>query len=77
METKRNSMAALGLAALVLMAVAVGTTEALSECAKLCMPVCLKEDSNMSACETACENYCDQIDGNTGGGPIFDKSLFH
>lgn len=73
----RNAMVAAGLAAVVLMASAVGMTMALSECAKECMPICLKEDDAMGACETACEGYCDQVEGNTGGHRVFDKSLFH
>lgn len=41
---------------------------AVSECAKPCMPVCLKEEgATLPICEIACENYCKQISGNHGG----------
>ncbi|GFZ05854.1 hypothetical protein Acr_18g0000240 [Actinidia rufa] len=39
--------------------VLVTHTEALSDCAKNCMPTCLKVDgASMSQCEQACEQYC-------------------
>ncbi|KAF4371066.1 hypothetical protein G4B88_020534 [Cannabis sativa] len=41
------------------------TSEALTECAKLCMPVCLRETgAGLPACEKACEDYCKQISSN-------------
>ena len=46
------------ITALVVLAMATHT-EALSDCAKNCMPTCLKVDgASMSQCEQACEQYC-------------------
>ncbi|KAL6290710.1 hypothetical protein Pyn_16272 [Prunus yedoensis var. nudiflora] len=40
-------------------------SEAISACAKPCMPVCMKEEgASIPICEIACENYCKQISGN-------------
>ncbi|PRQ58776.1 hypothetical protein RchiOBHm_Chr1g0362981 [Rosa chinensis] len=42
-------------------------TEAVSDCAEPCMPVCLKEEgATLHVCEIACENYCQQISGSGG-----------
>ncbi|OIW13255.1 hypothetical protein TanjilG_14188 [Lupinus angustifolius] len=39
----------------------VEKAETLSDCAKECMPVCLKEKgSTIDACSPACEEYCSQ-----------------
>ena len=49
------------------------TGEALTECAKQCMPVCLKEQgATIPVCETACEGYCKQAaaGSDTGGGNV-------
>ncbi|EXC32934.1 hypothetical protein L484_013049 [Morus notabilis] len=60
---------ALLIATLVVAAAIVETGEALSECAKQCMPVCLKEQgATIPVCETACENYCQQSSDNGGQG---------
>ncbi|PON67987.1 Thionin [Trema orientale] len=52
------------------------TGEALTPCAKECMPVCLKEDgATIPVCETACESYCKQAASGSGqgGGGIMDR----
>lgn len=42
-------------------------SEAISDCAKDCMPNCLRvEGASIPSCETSCEGYCDQKDGQGG-----------
>lgn len=64
----KNTIAMLLISMLVLMSYA-NVGEALSDCAKQCMPVCMKTSgATLAACEPACEGYCKQISGNTGSG---------
>ncbi|KAA8539297.1 hypothetical protein F0562_025989 [Nyssa sinensis] len=59
----KKFIATLLMTAMVIMACAeIG--EAISDCAKDCMPTCMKVDgASISACEEGCENYCNQIGG--------------
>ncbi|KAB1208400.1 hypothetical protein CJ030_MR7G001369 [Morella rubra] len=53
---------------------------ALSQCAKGCMPVCLREKgAAKTSCEKACEAYCRQVSGNNAGdqGWGFTKKKHH
>lgn len=61
MRASKKTIIAL-LICLVITMASVKRTEALSDCAKQCMPVCLKEEgATIDACGTACENYCAQV----------------
>lgn len=43
-------------------------SRALSECAKDCMPVCLRvEGATIPVCGQSCEEYCKQLGGGAGG----------
>ncbi|KOM34373.1 hypothetical protein LR48_Vigan02g052300 [Vigna angularis] len=54
------------LICLVISMACVKRAETLSECAKQCMPVCLKEKgATIAVCGPACEKYCQQISGNS------------
>ena len=58
------------LICLVVTMACVERAESLSDCAKQCMPVCLKEKgSTIAVCGPACEKYCDQIAGNSKLNP--------
>ena len=66
---KTNKIPAIVICVLVAMVCSYSMkgSEALSDCAKPCMPVCLKEEgANIPICEIACENYCKQVSGNGG-----------
>ncbi|KAF5733738.1 hypothetical protein HS088_TW16G00178 [Tripterygium wilfordii] len=53
----------------VLFSLYANVGEGVSDCAKQCMPTCMREDgATLEACDVACEEYCKQITGNTGGG---------
>ncbi|KEH41362.1 hypothetical protein MtrunA17_Chr1g0170831 [Medicago truncatula] len=50
------------LICLVIAMASVKKAETLSDCAKECMPVCLKEKgATIDTCSPACEKYCVQI----------------
>jgi len=54
------------LMCLVISMGSVERAETLSDCAKQCMPVCLKEKgATIAVCGPACEKYCEQISGNS------------
>jgi len=54
------------LICLVISVACVERAETLSDCAKQCMPVCLKEEgATIDVCGPACEKYCEQISGNS------------
>lgn len=76
MAMSKKTVAAILMTAVVLLAFAATPGEALSECGKHCMPVCLKEGATISACSKACEEYCRQVDGNPGGWNL-DEANFH
>lgn len=63
----KKTMAMLLVGALIVMA-SVNLNEALSECAKDCMPVCLRvEGATIPVCGQSCEEYCKQLGGGAGG----------
>jgi hypothetical protein len=50
----------------------VKKAETLSDCAKECMPVCLKENgATIDSCGAACEKYCDQMTATMGAVKIW------
>lgn len=54
------------LICLVITMACVKSAETLSDCAKQCMPVCLKEKgATIEVCGPACEKYCEQIAGSS------------
>lgn len=60
----KKTVAAVLLICLVIAMACVERAETLSDCAKECMPVCLKEKgATIEACSPACEEYCDQVKG--------------
>ncbi|CAJ1967854.1 unnamed protein product [Sphenostylis stenocarpa] len=64
MMVSKKAIAAM-LICLVTTLACVERAETLSDCAKQCMPVCLKENgATIAVCGPACEKYCDQISGN-------------
>jgi hypothetical protein len=69
MESKK-AIAAL-LICLVITMASVKKAETLSDCAKECMPVCLKENgATIDSCGAACEKYCDQMTATMGAVKI-------
>lgn len=63
MASKKTLTASL-LICLVIVMACVENVESLSDCAKQCMPVCLKENgATIDACGPACEKFCDQVKG--------------
>ncbi|KAK7393071.1 hypothetical protein VNO78_21523 [Psophocarpus tetragonolobus] len=65
MMVSKKTVAAL-LICLVITMTCVRRAETLSNCAKQCMPVCLREKGAIiEVCGPACEKYCDQISGNS------------
>jgi hypothetical protein len=76
MARKIKTIAVLFVSVLVVTMGCANVSEALSPCAKDCMPVCLKEDgATRDSCGKACEDYCKQVsgDGGNGGFPIFKQ----
>ncbi|KAF5742548.1 hypothetical protein HS088_TW09G00598 [Tripterygium wilfordii] len=68
MGVKRSNVFGLVIAFVVLVSLYANEGEAVSDCAKQCMPTCMREDgATLHACDPACEKYCEQISGNTGG----------
>lgn len=68
----KKTIAAL-LICLVIAMACVKRAETLSDCAKQCMPVCLREKgATIEACGPACENYCKQAGhgDQTNKGPL-------
>ncbi|KAF4371079.1 hypothetical protein G4B88_020523 [Cannabis sativa] len=75
MANKTVNIRALSMMLVVLLVGAFFQTgEALSDCGKGCMPVCLAErGATIPMCEIACEDYCRQIsaeDSNFGFSDI-------
>ncbi|GMN31353.1 hypothetical protein TIFTF001_003214 [Ficus carica] len=70
--SNKNAIPVLLIATLVVASAFIQTGEALSECAKPCMPVCLNEKgATIPMCETACEDYCKQASGSDPSqGPV-------
>lgn len=70
--SNKNAIPVLLIATLVVASAFMQTGEALSECAKPCMPVCLNEKgATIPVCETACEEYCIQASGSDPSqGPV-------
>ncbi|KAM1819434.1 hypothetical protein ACFX15_001020 [Malus domestica] len=69
MANKTNKIPAIVICVLVVMVCSciMKGSEALSDCAKPCMPVCMKEEgASIPICEIACENYCKQVSGDAG-----------
>ncbi|GMN51051.1 hypothetical protein TIFTF001_020210 [Ficus carica] len=71
----KNTISTLLIMTLLVAAAFVQKGKALSDCAKECMPVCLKEKgATIPVCETACENFCSQATSgagpNQGGGGV-------
>ncbi|GAU31390.1 hypothetical protein TSUD_19360 [Trifolium subterraneum] len=61
MMASEKAIAAL-LICLVITMASVKKAETLSDCAKECMPVCLKENgATIDICGDACEKYCEQM----------------
>ncbi|KAK7305236.1 hypothetical protein VNO77_43138 [Canavalia gladiata] len=70
-----KSIATLLISLVITMAYVKGD-ETLSDCAKSCMPVCLKENgASMAGCGTACESYCDQISKSFKGNPYSNSII--
>ncbi|KAF5729494.1 hypothetical protein HS088_TW21G01661 [Tripterygium wilfordii] len=69
MGVKRNSnVFGFVIAFVVLVSLYGNVGEAISDCAKQCMPTCMREDgATLDACDVACEKYCEQTIGNAGG----------
>lgn len=50
--------------ALITMVAFSNYSEAISECAKDCMPTCMKvKEASISVCKSSCEDYCEQVKG--------------
>ncbi|KAK9283436.1 hypothetical protein L1049_011678 [Liquidambar formosana] len=76
----KKTIAALLISALVVMA-CTNMSEALSQCAKDCMPVCMGvEGATVEGCGPSCEDYCNQLSGGQGdragggGGGIISET---
>ncbi|XP_057979115.1 uncharacterized protein LOC131165390 [Malania oleifera] len=75
MVVLKKSIAAVMILAVV-MAASAEVGEALSQCGKDCMPVCLRvEGATIPACQVSCEDFCNH-GGNKGGGGQIDFSKF-
>merc|ERR1711974_266762 len=75
-ERKSNMDSKMGMVTVLMVSMLVvsvlgdtnSTEPVLSDCAKQCMPVCLKEDgATIPMCETACVSYCKQTSSGRSG----------